>query len=163
MESWIGTRVQNSHVVRLIEPSLSRSHLYYLTEHVPGLRMENLLDSAPFDVPDAIELIEQIIKGVRALHRKDTLHQDLKPANIIVGSKSATIVDFGSCWVAGVQEAGAPFIRDNILGTLEYSAPECRYSGSKSPRLDQFSLGAILYEMLTGKKALWRRLLAMFE
>lgn len=153
MESWIGTRVQNAHVVRVVESTHARTYLYYLTEHIPGLTLGQLIqERAPLNVLDAIELIEQVIKGVRAFHRKDTLHQDLKPDNIIVGAKGAVIIDFGSCWVAGVEEAGAPFPRDVILGTLDYSAPEYRCGGSKSQRSDQFSLGVILYEMLTGKK-----------
>jgi serine/threonine protein kinase len=61
------------------------------------------------------------------------------------------IVDFGSCWVAGVQEIGAPITRDLVLGTLDYSAPEYRYGGKVGPASDQFSLAVLLYEMLTGK------------
>ena len=153
MEAWIGARVQNGHVVRVIEPPQARTCLYYLTEHIPGPTVGQLIKQrAPFNVPDAIELMEQIVKGVRAFHRKDTLHQDLKPDNIIVGTKGAVIIDFGSCWVAGVEEAGAPFQRDTILGTMDYSAPEDRCGGIRSQRSDQFSLGVIFYEMLTGKK-----------
>lgn len=161
MESWIGSRIQNSNVVRIVAPKHARTHLYYLTEYVPGPTLGQLIkERAPFNVPDAIELIEQVIKGARAFHRKDSLHQDLKPDNIIVGTRGAVIVDFGSCWIAGVEEAGAPFMRDRILGTLDYSAPESRFSDTKSQRTDQFSLGVILYEMLTGKKPYGERLAA---
>ena len=62
------------------------------------------------------------------------------------------IVDFGSCWVANMAEAGTPFTRDIILGTLDYSAPEYRYGGKISAASDQFSLAVLLYEMLTGKQ-----------
>lgn len=151
MEAWIGTRIQNSHVVNVL-PAKERNFLYYLTEHIPGPTLGELIKQrAPFDIPDAIELMEQIVKGVRAFHRKDTLHQDIKPDNIVIGARGATIIDFGSCWVAGVEEAGAPFQRDRVLGTLRYSAPEYRAASSVSQRSDQFSLGVLLYEMLTGK------------
>lgn len=152
MESWIGARIQNSHVVRVLPPPSERSFLYYLTEHIPGPTLAQLIkERAPFNIPDAIEILEQIIKGIRAFHRKDTLHQDIKPENIVIGQHGATIIDFGSCWVAGVEEATAPIKRDKILGTLRYSAPEYRYGGSVGQHSDQFSLAAILYEMLTGK------------
>ncbi len=151
MEAWIGSRIQNNNVVRVLTPEHERSFLYYLTEHVPGPTLANLIkERAPFDIPDAIELLEQMIKGVRAFHRKDTLHQDLKPENIVIGSNGPVIIDFGSCWVAGVEEASAPFKRDTILGTLRYSAPEYRTGTSIGQRSDQFSLAVLAYEMLTG-------------
>lgn len=159
LESWIGTRIQNSNVARVIAPKHARNHLYYLAEYVPGPTLRQLIqERAPFNIPDALELIEQIIKGTRAFHRKDSLHQDLKPDNIVIGTNGAVIVDFGSCWIAGVEEAGAPFTREHNLGTLDYSAPEARFSDIKSQRADQFSLGVILYEMLTGKKPYGERL-----
>lgn len=153
MESWIGSRIQNAHVARVVAPPKARNYLYYLTEYVAGPTLEQIIrERAPLAIPDAIELIEQMIKGIRGFHRKDTLHQDIKPANAVVGKHGATIIDFGSCWVAGIQEVGAAFTRDTILGTLSYSAPEYRYGGTVGQRSDQFSLAVLLYEMLTGKQ-----------
>ncbi len=153
MESWIGSRIQSANVVRVISPPNARNYLYYLTEYIPGPTLKTLIQQrAPLDIADTIELTEQIIKGLRAFHRKDTLHQDLKPDNLVMGQRGLTLIDFGSCWVAGVEELAAPFKRDLILGTLDYSAPEYRYGGSRSQRSDQFSLAVIIYEMLTGKK-----------
>lgn len=152
MEGWIGARIGNRHVVRTITPPQPRTCLYYLTEYIAGPTLTQLLSQrAPLPVTDAVELMEQILTGVRALHRKDTLHQDLKPDNIVIGTEGACIVDFGSCYVAGLQEVGSSIQRDKILGTLDYSAPEYRTSGTINQRADQFSLAVILYEMLTGK------------
>ncbi|MFL0809997.1 MAG: bifunctional protein-serine/threonine kinase/phosphatase [Agarilytica sp.] len=152
MESWVGSRVQNANVVRVIPGKHERTFLYYLTEYVAGPTLTQIIkERAPLAVPDAIELLESLIKGLRGFHRKDTLHQDLKPDNVVVGSSGPVIIDFGSCYVAGVHEAGAPFERDIILGTLDYSAPEYRFGGKVSSKSDQFSLAVILYEMLTGK------------
>ena len=151
MESWIASRIQNAHVVRVVTPKHERRFLYYLTEHITGPTLTQVIkERAPIDIPDAIALIESVIVGLRAFHRRDTLHQDLKPENIVLGNNGPVILDFGSCYVAGVEEAGAPFQRDKILGTLTYSAPEYRYGGKASQRSDQFSLAVILYEMLTG-------------
>lgn len=152
MEAWIGARIHSTGVVRIIPTPESRSCLYYLTEYIPGQTLTQLLKERGFlSISDAVELIEGLIRGIRAFHRKDTLHQDLKPDNIVIGAKGPVIVDFGSCWVAGVQEMGTPITRDLILGTLDYSAPEYRYGGRTGPTSDQFSLAALLYEMLTGK------------
>lgn len=152
MEAWIGSRIQNSNVVKVVPSPENRTALYYLTEYVAGPTLTQLIkERAPIAIPDAVELIEQLVKGVRAFHRKDTLHQDIKPENVVIGLQGPVIVDFGSCWVAGVQEMGSAFQRDHILGTLHYSAPEYRYGGTVGPRSDQFSLAVILYEMLTKK------------
>jgi len=153
LESWIGSRINNPQVVRIVGAERARSCLYYLTEYIKGPTLAELIQQrAPFAIPDALEIIEQIIRGVRAIHRRETLHQDLKPTNIIMGKNGAVIVDFGSCAVAGLAEVGTPFRRDKVLGTLEYSAPEYQAGGSIGPAADQFSLGVMLYEMLTGKK-----------
>ncbi|HEX7763255.1 MAG TPA: bifunctional protein-serine/threonine kinase/phosphatase, partial [Cellvibrio sp.] len=153
MEAWIGARIQSAGVVRVIPASESRSCLYYLTDYIPGPTLAQLLkERGILAIVDAVELTEGLIRGIRAFHRKETLHQDLKPDNIVISGKGPVIVDFGSCWVAGVQEAGSPIARDNILGTLDYSAPEYRYGGRTSEASDQFSLAVLLYEMLTGKQ-----------
>ena len=150
LESWVGSRIQNPHVVRVL-PTPQRNYLYYLTEFVQGPTLARLIEErAPVDIGDAIELLEQMIKGTRAFHRKDTLHQDLKPENIVVGTHGIVIIDFGSSRVAGIEELKAPFKRDHILGTLRYSAPEYRCANSVDQRADQFSLAMMLYELITG-------------
>jgi len=152
MESWIGTRIQNPHVVRVVAPKRERKFLYYLTEYIAGPSLGQLIkERAPLSVNDAVDLTELIVKGTRAFHRKETLHQDLKPENIIVGSTGPVLIDFGSCFVAGVHELGTPIERDTILGTLRYSAPEYRYGGKFGQASDQFSLAVLLYEQLTGE------------
>lgn len=152
MEAWVGSRIQNHHVTKIIQPPRPRSFLYYLTEHLQGPTLEQLIkERAPLPIPDAVELIDQIIKGVRAFHRKDTLHQDIKPANIVVTARGAVLIDFGSSYVAGIQEMSTAISRDQVLGTLDYSAPEHRYGGPVGFASDQFSLGVIFYEMVTGK------------
>jgi serine/threonine protein kinase len=151
MESWIGARISSSAVVRVIPATESRSFLYYLTEYIPGPTLTTLIkEREKLAIADAVEIIEQLIRGIRAFHQKDTLHQDLKPDNIVIGAKGPIIVDFGSCWVAGIAEISTPIARDKILGTADYSAPEYRYGGKVGPASDQFSLAVLVYEMLTG-------------
>ncbi|MCP8899497.1 protein kinase domain-containing protein [Gilvimarinus xylanilyticus] len=151
-ESWIGSRLANRHVVRVVEPPQTRTCLYYLTEYIAGPTLTQVINErAPLPVSDAVELAEQLVMGIRALHRKDTLHQDLKPDNVVVGAQGICLVDFGSCWVAGIEEMASPIAADKILGTLNYSAPEYRYGGPTGQRSDQFSLAVLMYEMLTGK------------
>ena len=97
-------------------------------------------------------IVEQIAKGLRAFHRMEMLHQDLRPDNIMIDKTGTVkIIDFGSTRVAGVVEAAPPAADDEILGTAQYTAPEYFLGESGSPRSDMFSLGVISYQMLTGK------------
>ncbi len=151
MEEWIGSRVSSPNIVKTIAP-VQRKFLYYLTRYIPGPTLEAVIKQrGRLDIADAIDITEQLVKALRALHRKETLHQDLKPANIIISATGAVLIDFGSCLVAGIDEIQAPFAREVALGTAEYSAPEYRYGGPRSEKSDQFSLAVVLYEMLTGK------------
>ena len=97
------------------------------------------------------DITEQIAKGLRAFHRMEMLHQDLRPDNIMIDrTGTVKIIDFGSTRVAGVVEAD-PLARDDILGTAQYTAPEYFLGESGTSRSDLFSLGVITYQMLTGK------------
>jgi serine/threonine protein kinase len=82
----------------------------------------------------------------------EMLHQDLRPDNIIIDqTRTVKIIDFGSTKVAGVAEASPPTDQHDMLGTVQYTAPEYLLGEGGSPRSDMFSLGVITYQMLTGK------------
>lgn len=97
-------------------------------------------------------IIDQIAAGLRAFHRKDMVHQDLKPENFVIDEFGAVkINDFGSTAVAGLEEIGSPLETPALVGTLAYTAPENHLGLRPTNRSDIFSLGVIAYEMLTGK------------
>ena len=153
MEPWIGLRMDNAHVVKVIEPVQTPQFLYYLTEYVDGQTLGQWIAENPKpDVNRVIELTEQIVKGLRAFHRREVLHQDLKPDNIVIAADGQVkIIDFGSSYVMGVHEISSPILRDAILGTADYSAPELLLQEKADFNADQFSLASIVYEMLTGR------------
>jgi serine/threonine protein phosphatase PrpC len=153
MESWIGARINSPYVVRVVEPPRPKSCLYYLTEYVQGMTLTRWMRENPRPaVEEAVFLIDQIAKGIRAFHRRETLHQDLKPDNIMIdGGGRVKIVDFGACHVAGIAEIATPLVRDVALGTASYSAPEYALGRRPNYRADLFSLAVISYEMLTGQ------------
>jgi serine/threonine protein kinase len=153
MESWIGSRVNSPYVVKVIEQTRPRSCLYYLTEYVRGITLSQWMREHPRPpVEEAVYLIDQIAKGMRAFHRRETLHQDIKPDNILIdGDGHVKIVNFDVCRVAGIAEIDTPLFRQEALGTASYSAPEYRVGTTASYTADQFSLAVISYEMLTGE------------
>ena len=152
LEQWIGRRIDSPYVVKIIE-SKSKTGLYTLMEYVDGLTLEKWMKENPKpDIKEVVRLAEMISRGIRALHRKDILHQDIKPDNILLSADGIPkIIDFGSCYAAGVEEIDTPFERDLALGTAVYSAPETRFDMPKTKRSDLFSLALVVYEVLTGQ------------
>ncbi|WP_256361488.1 serine/threonine protein kinase, partial [Methylomonas koyamae] len=97
-------------------------------------------------------IVEQIAKGLRAFHRLEMLHQDLRPQNVMIDHAGAVkIIDFGSVRVAGVAEILPEPERQAILGTAQYTAPEYFLGEAGTPRSDLYSLAVIAYQMLSGR------------
>ncbi len=153
MEEWIARRINSVNVLKPCEHTRQRNFMYYVTEFIEGQTLAQWMKDNPKpDLETVRGLVEQITKGLRAFHRLEMLHQDLKPDNIIIDSSGTVkIIDFGSTKVAGVMEISTPVERDHLLGTAQYTAPEYLLGENGTPRSDLFSLGVITYEMLTGK------------
>jgi serine/threonine protein phosphatase PrpC len=152
MEEWVARRIDSPHVLKPCSQARKRNYLYVATEFVDGQTLKQwMIDHPAPDLETMRGIIEQIAKGLRAFHRKEMLHQDLRPANIMIDKTgTAKIIDFGATKIAGVAEA-TPDMDGGILGTLQYTAPEYFRGESGTPRSDLFSLGVITYQMLTGK------------
>ncbi len=153
LESWIGNRINNPHVLKIAGFSRPKQYLYYLTEYIEGITLEQWIKENPNPpVQNVIVIIQQVLKGLRAFHRRETIHQDLKPGNIMLDQNGeAKIIDFGSCHVKAIAEIATPLERDGILGTATYAAPEAVLEGQSLPQSDIFSIAVILFEMLTNK------------
>ncbi|WP_136439481.1 bifunctional protein-serine/threonine kinase/phosphatase [Pacificoceanicola onchidii] len=152
MEEWIARRLSSPHVLRAAPAPETRSGLYVVTEYIEGLTLRQWMRDNPEPTLDEVRsLARQMIQGLRAFHRKDMLHQDFRPENIMIDSLGTLkIIDLGATRVQGVEE-GKARPSDAILGTLQYTAPEYFVGDHTGPQSDQFSLGVVLYEMLTGR------------
>jgi serine/threonine protein phosphatase PrpC len=153
LESWIGNRINNPHVLKVAGFNRPKNYLYYLTEYIEGITLEKWIKENPNPpVQSVIIIIQQVLKGLRAFHRRETIHQDLKPGNIMLDKNGeAKIIDFGSCHVKAIAEIATPLERDGILGTATYAAPESVLKGQSLQQSDIFSVAVILFEMLTSK------------
>ena len=154
LEEWIGLRTQHLNLVKVFKPEQKRTHCYYLLEHVPGITLTKWLENNPkASLEDIIAIISQVISGVRALHRKDTLHQDIKPDNILIlPGPTVKVIDYGSCHIGGISEISSPFERSAALGTVDFSAPEYHYGARPSTKSDLFSIATITYFLLSNGK-----------
>ncbi len=152
-EEWAGRRIHSPNVVRVLDPKGPRSFLYYVTEYVDGITLQQWMDenSHP-SLVDVRGLADQIASGLRAFHRKDMIHQDLKPDNVVIDQHgTAKIIDFGSTGIAGLDEIDGPVKRPTLVGTVDYTAPEYHLGYKPTNRSDIYSLGVIVYQMMTGR------------
>jgi serine/threonine protein phosphatase PrpC len=152
-EEWAGKRLKSSHILEVLVPHSHRQCIYYVTEFIEGQTLRQWMHDHPCPTLKEVRNIgEQIAQGLRAMHRQEMIHQDLKPENIMIDEHGVVkIIDFGSTKIAGVAEITTPLVRDKILGTRNYTAPEYLQDLAGSNRSDIYSLGVITYEMLCGK------------
>lgn len=153
MEDWIARRINNAHVLKPCAQTRKRNFLYVATEFIDGQTLRQwMIDHPKPDLETVRGIVEQIAKGLRAFHRLEMLHQDLRPDNVMIdGTGTVKIIDFGSTRVAGIMEITSPVGQNPILGTAQYTAPEYFLGEQVSEHSDLFSLGVIAYQMLTGK------------
>jgi len=153
MEEWVARRIDSPHVLKPCLPARKRNYLYVVTEFIDGQTLTQwMIDHPKPDLETVRGIVEQIARGLRAFHRKEMLHQDVRPDNIMIDrTGTAKIIDFGSTKITGVAETAPSAGADEILGTVQYTAPEYFLRENGSPRSDMFSLGVITYQMLTGK------------
>lgn len=152
-EEWIGKRINSERVVKIITQNRPRSCLYYLLEFVPGISLDKWMTENPLPPPKvAIALVKQIADALQAFHEAETIHQDLKPANIIVNDEmEIKVIDFGSVFVAGIAEIFIPIEHLGALGTATYSDPHYLQGKNTGIQGDIYALATITYELFTGE------------
>ena len=150
---WIARRIDSPYVVRPGPSHRVRNFIYVTTEYIEGQTLDQWMRDHPEPTLEQVrEIMEQAARGVQAFHRLEMLHQDLKPDNLMIGNDGTVrILDFGSTQVAGITEIDTPLERLTLLGTAQYSAPEYFLGAQGSTESDVYALGAITYELLTGR------------
>jgi hypothetical protein len=151
MEDWIAQRIDSAHVVRRRDSGRRKSYLYNVTEYIDGRTLAQwMIDNPRPDIETVRNIAEQLARGLMAFHRLDMLHQDLRPANVMIDrAGTVKIIDLGSTRVAGVAESRGEDLQ--LPGTVQYMAPEYFVGEMGTERSDLFSLGVIVYQMLSGR------------
>ena len=152
-EEWVAKRLSSPHLIKVCDADRKRSFLYTVVEYVRGQSLKQWMADHPNpSITQARGTVDQIARGLRAMHRMEMIHQDLKPDNILLDeSNTLKIIDFGSTKIAGLAEIKSVIEHNQIVGTANYSAPEYFKGETGSNVSDIFSLGVIAYEILTGK------------
>jgi hypothetical protein len=146
--------VAHPNVVTVYDAGTEGGVPYVVSELIEGETLRSLIDRGPIPRGTALSLGLQLARGLAAAHAKAVVHRDLKPANLVVtGGGTLKILDFGLARVLGggvEPDATAP---GTLLGTSGYLAPEQARGEPADARSDIFSVGAILYELLSGGRA----------
>ena len=162
------------HICTLYDVGEHDGTTFLVMEHLPGQTLADRLLKGPLPLAQALDIATQIADALAAAHKHGIIHRDLKPGNVMLtgggsgrsGVTSAKLLDFGLAKLVahGEQPALASgasaatqslpmTVRGTIVGTLQYMAPEQLEGKEADARTDLWALGALLYEMVTGKRA----------
>jgi serine/threonine protein kinase len=135
---------------------------FLVMEYVDGVTLSKRLERGPLPIVEAMKIAMEITEALDKAHQMGIVHRDLKPGNVMLSDEGAKLLDFGlakpslnsyDMVPAGVTQKENLTGRGVILGTLNYMAPEQLNGQEANPLSDIFALGAVLYEMFTGRKA----------
>lgn len=152
VEQMILPRLTGPHVPRVIAAGDFTTLPYLVTERLPGETLAPVFRSAPLALPQARDIATRLCKAVHDLHLQGVCHLDLKPENLMTrASGDIVAIDFGLARHDRLPDLLAEEFRIP-MGTFPYIAPEQYLRSRDDPRSDIFAIGAMLYELLTGRK-----------
>ena len=151
-EARAAARVEHSNIVHIHEVGQWNDQHYFVMEYIEGASLAERIASGRLDPEQAVLLVQRVARAVDHLHRQGIVHRDLKPSNILIDRDGEPhVTDFGLAKV--FQKGGQSTATGIIVGTPSYMSPE-QASGNSDllgPKSDVYSLGAILFELLTGR------------
>lgn len=153
LEEWVARRLDSAHVLKPCANTRPRQHLYVAMEYIDGQTLAQwMVDHPRPDLDTVRKLVQQIATGLQAFHRREMLHQDLRPENIMIDrTGTVKIIDFGAVHVAGLAESTTEPQAHAIVGSLQYTAPEYFTGDGGTALSDLFSLAVLTYQLLTGQ------------
>jgi Tol biopolymer transport system component len=151
--------LNHPHICTLYDVGRDGDADYFVMELLDGETLAARLDRGPLKLDDALKIAAQVADALAAAHKQGIVHRDLKPGNVALTKAGAKVLDFGvaklrdEAIVDTVTRTTPLTSQGAMLGTVQYMAPEQLEGKPVDHRADLFAFGALLYEMLTGKRA----------
>jgi serine/threonine protein kinase len=150
-EAHLVAKLEHPHIVPLYDYWHDAAGAVLVMRYIGGGNLRDTLADGPISAGEAARLLEQIASALMFAHRQNVVHRDIKPANILLDQeRNAYLADFGIAKYLGAAHANDRTLPSAILGSLDYVAPEQLQGKAATPRADIYSLGMVLYELLTG-------------
>lgn len=144
-------KLSHPNIVKVHDYGEHEGSPYLVMEYLPGGTLKKLLGE-PIPWQEAVRLILPVARGVSYAHQRGVLHRDIKPANVLITESGEPMLsDFGIAKMLEGEQTTTLTGSGMAIGTPEYMAPE-QWTGTTSPFSDQYSLGIMLYELVTGRK-----------
>lgn len=141
-------RLQHPHILPIYDYGTENDILYLVMAYINGGSVENLVEDGPVAVTVTNKILREIADAVDYAHRQGIVHRDIKPGNILMDSEGhALLADFG---IAKLMESSANMTGTGVVGTPAYMSPEQAQGMPLDGRSDVYSLGVVVYQMLTG-------------
>lgn len=153
LEERIGLSLAHPAILRFLRVEGVKSRSYVAMEFIEGQTLDQATRAAGrLSVPEALSIMAMLCRALDHLHSHGVVHRDLKPQNVMrCADGSIRLMDFGIAALAADREATRLAERETIIGTPDYIAPERVRGDAGDARADIYSLGAMLYEMVTGR------------
>ena len=148
-EALAAAKLSHPNIVNIFDVGQQNNKHFIVMEYVEGQTLQDIITSqGPIPVNQAVNITAMICDGLQAAHEKGIIHRDVKPHNILItNSGIVKVADFG---IAQAISKKTLTFNGHIVGTVHYIAPEQAKGESVTPATDIYSLGCVLYEMLTG-------------
>jgi serine/threonine-protein kinase len=150
-EAQTAAGLSHPHIIQIFSVKQTKSLVYFVMKYIEGRSLESVIvERGKLEVDLARVILSQVGGALAFAHRKGVVHRDMKPANIMLEEDGwAIVTDFG---IAKVQEAQNLTATGTAIGTPHYMSPEQFHNKAVTGTSDQYSLGVVAYEMLTGRK-----------
>jgi serine/threonine-protein kinase len=148
-EARAAAEVSEPHLVPVLEAGQADGRRFLASKYIDGKTLDEMLDEGPLDLADTAKYTQHVGAGLQALHEAGIVHRDLKPSNIIIDSSgTAMLTDFGLAKGRAYTVLTKP---GQVMGTLDYLAPELIKGEQATPATDIYALGCTVYECVAGQ------------
>lgn len=140
--------LEHPNIVNIYDVGSENSIHYIVMEYVEGITLKTYIEKkGQLSFKEAVSIAIQVGRGIEAAHNKHIIHRDIKPQNIIISTEGKVkVTDFGIARVANTNT-----INSDVMGSVHYASPEQARNGFVDEKTDIYSLGIVMYEMVTGR------------